>query len=77
HITILTRSDKQSDDPKISYINWSKDGWTSQVPDIDVVINLAGATLNKRWTPSYKQSIMTSRIESTQALVDLFSNRDH
>lgn len=24
HITILTRSDKQSDDPKISYVNWSK-----------------------------------------------------
>ena len=25
-----------------------KDGWMSLVPDIDVVINLAGATLNKR-----------------------------
>ena len=48
HITILTRSDKQSDDPKISYVNWSKDGWMSQVPDIDVVVNLVGATLNKR-----------------------------
>ena len=76
HITILTRSDKQSDDPKISYVNWSKDGWMSLVPDIDVVINLAGATLNKRWTPSYKQLIMTSRIQSTQALVDLFSDRE-
>ena len=49
----------------------------SLVPDIDVVINLAGATLNKRWTPSYKQLIMTSRIQSTQALVDLFSDREH
>lgn len=77
HITILTRSDKQSDDPKISYVNWSKDGWMSQVPDIDVVVNLAGATLNKHWTPSYKQLIMTSRIQSTQALVDLFSQREH
>ena len=75
HITILTRSDKQSDDPKISYVNWSKDGWMSQVPDIDVVVNF-GATLNKRWTPSYKQLIMTSRIQSTQSLVDLFSQRN-
>ena len=24
HITILTRSDKQSDEPKITYVNWSK-----------------------------------------------------
>ncbi|BGE83066.1 TIGR01777 family oxidoreductase [Staphylococcus petrasii] len=75
HITILTRSDKESDEPKISYINWSKDGWEEQVPDIDVVINLAGASLNKRWTESYKQTIMISRIQSTQALVDLFKNR--
>ncbi|MBI5971827.1 TIGR01777 family oxidoreductase [Staphylococcus caledonicus] len=78
HITILTRSDKQSDEPKVSYINWSKDGWEDQVPnDINIVINLAGATLNKRWTPSYKQLIMKSRIESTQALVNLFAERQH
>lgn len=77
HVTILTRSDKESDEPKISYVNWSKEGWEDQVPDIDVVINLAGATLNKRWTPSYKQLIMTSRIQSTQALVDLFTQREH
>ncbi|RIL72462.1 TIGR01777 family protein [Staphylococcus devriesei] len=77
HIIILTRSDKQSDEPKISYINWSKEGWEDQVPDVDIVINLAGATLNKRWMPSYKQLIMKSRIESTQALVNLFAERQH
>ena len=47
------------------------------MPDIDVVINLAGATLNKRWTPSYKQTIMTSRIQSTESLVQLFEQRQH
>lgn len=47
------------------------------MPDIDVVINLAGATLNKRWTPSYKQMIMTSRIQSTESLVHLFEQRQH
>ena len=77
HITILTRSDKQSDEPKITYVNWSKKGWENQVPDIDVVINLAGATLNKRWTSSYKQTIMTSRIQSTESLVHLFEQRQH
>ena len=50
HITILTRQDKTSNDAKISYVNWSKEGWEEKVPDIDIVINLAGATLNKRWT---------------------------
>lgn len=75
-ITILTRSDKQSEQSQVKYVNWSKDNWEENVGDIDVVINLAGATLNKRWTPQYKQLLMTSRIQSTQALVDLFASRE-
>lgn len=74
-ITILTRSDKVSQNNHITYVNWSKDGWEQEIGHIDVVINLAGATLNKRWTDSYKQLIMTSRIQSTQALVSLFEQR--
>ncbi len=65
HITILTRHDQISNDKKISYVNWAKSGWERKVPqNIDVVINLAGATLNKRWTPEYKQTLMLSRIQS-------------
>ena len=77
HITILTRQDKTSNHPKITYINWSKEGWQHQVPDIDIVINLAGATLNKRWTSSHKQAMMLSRIQSTQTLFELFETREH
>lgn len=75
HITILTRQDKTSNESKITYVNWSKEGWQNDVPDIDVVINLAGATLNKRWTKSHKQVMMVSRIQSTQALYELFESR--
>ena len=74
HITILTRQDKTSNHPKITYINWSKEGWQHQVPDIDIVINLAGATLNKRWTSSHKQAMMLSRIQSTQTLFELLKH---
>lgn len=35
----------------------------------NVVINLAGATINHRWTPEYKKEIIDSRINSTRALV--------
>ena len=72
HITILTRQDKTSNHPKITYINWSKEGWQHQVPDIDIVINLAGATLNKRWTSSHKQAMMLSRIQSTRNYIEHF-----
>ena len=74
-ITILTRQDKMSYHSNITYVNWSKEGWQQKVPEIDVVINLAGATLNKRWTQSHKQDMMVSRIQSTQALYELFEAR--
>lgn len=77
HITILTRQDMTSSHPKISYVNWSQSNWENEIPDIDIVINLAGASLNKRWTKSYKQTIMLSRIQATQALFELFQNRKH
>lgn len=74
-IYILTRSDKTSQQENVHYINWNKDGWEAQVPHIDVVINLAGATLNQRWTSKHQQLMMTSRIQSTRALFDLFEQR--
>lgn len=36
----------------------------------DYLIHLAGATVSKRWTASYKQLINTSRVQSTQVLID-------
>ena len=74
-ITILTRQNNATSHPKITYVNWSEPNWESQIPDIDIVINLAGASLNNRWTSSHKQNIMLSRLQSTQALYDLFKNR--
>ena len=35
----------------------------------DVVINLAGAPINKRWTPEYKQELFNSRIVVTHRIV--------
>ncbi|WP_436855145.1 TIGR01777 family oxidoreductase [Staphylococcus caeli] len=77
HITILTRQDITTTHPKISYVNWSQPGWQDQVPNIDIVINLAGASLNKRWTKAYKQTIMLSRIQATQSLFELFKTREY
>lgn len=38
--------------------------------DCDVVINLAGATINHRWTEAYKKEIMDSRVNTTRKLTE-------
>jgi len=37
---------------------------------VDVVINLAGAPIIKRWSDPYKKILLSSRVDSTQRLVD-------
>ncbi len=37
---------------------------------IDAIFHLAGASIAKRWTPSYKQEILDSRIESANLLLN-------
>lgn len=40
------------------------------IAESDVVINLAGAPLNHRWTEEYKQELVDSRLSVTRKLVD-------
>ena len=43
--------------------------------EVDAVIHLAGASIAKRWTPSYKQEILESRVNSTNLLYNLLKNK--
>ena len=43
--------------------------WQKEFEDADAVVNLAGTTIFKRWTTSYKQDIYESRILSTRNVV--------
>jgi len=45
--------------------------------DVDVVVHLAGATVAKRWTASYKQEIINSRIDSTRLLYNTLGKINH
>lgn len=44
---------------------------------VDSIIHLAGATISKRWTESYKQEIIESRIVSANLLYKLLKNNPH
>jgi uncharacterized protein (TIGR01777 family) len=44
--------------------------WQDALKDHDAVINLAGATIFKRWTDDYKRLLRDSRIITTRNIVD-------
>ncbi|WP_323703460.1 TIGR01777 family oxidoreductase [Mammaliicoccus sp. Dog046] len=76
-IYVLTRSDLKTSESRVHYINWSKENWEEHIPRINIVINLAGANLNQRWTAEHKAAIMNSRVESTQRLYDYFAKQGY
>ena len=49
--------------------------WQDAVAGNDIIINLAGASIFKRWTKSYKEKIRLSRILTTRNLVEALKAR--
>lgn len=47
----------------------NEEALSAKLVGADVVVNLAGANLNARWTPQYKKLILESRVETTRRLV--------
>jgi len=47
-----------------------------RLQDVDVVINLAGAPIIKRWSDPYKKVLLQSRIETTNRLVKAINKSD-
>ena len=47
-----------------------KGPWQQELTDADAVVNLAGASIFKRWTRNYKKIIYDSRVLTTKNLVD-------
>ena len=41
-----------------------------KLKDVDIVINLAGAPIIKRWSDPYKETLVRSRIDTTRQLVE-------
>jgi uncharacterized protein (TIGR01777 family) len=73
-ITILTRK-KEHPTPAHSRLRFvtgdpkQEDAWMAEVPKHDWVINLAGASINTRWTDEAKKTMYDSRVLTTKNLV--------
>lgn len=69
-IVILTRGKSQIKN-RIKYVNWDAktfSGWEMELENADVLINLAGKSVDCRYTEANKNEILSSRIDSTKIL---------
>ncbi|WP_312333338.1 TIGR01777 family oxidoreductase [Sphingobacterium sp.] len=72
-VIIFTRNPKSHPaQSNVRYVHWDPSKQiidTKSIQEADYIINLAGANLNaERWTKSYQQEIIASRVESGQLL---------
>lgn len=69
-IVILTRGESRTSET-IKYVNWDAktfSGWEKELENTSVLINLAGKSVDCRYTEENKNEILNSRIDSTKIL---------
>lgn len=69
-IIILTRGKSETKN-NIRYVKWNAktfSGWEKELENADVLINLAGKSVDCRYTEENKKEILDSRLESTHIL---------
>lgn len=73
HEMVWLSREPRSNSLNIREYEWDPDKGTidaTAFEGVDTIINLAGATLNQRWTPTYKSEIIRSRVDSLRLLYD-------
>ncbi len=77
---LTTSPSKIKETPHCKGFFWNpKEGTldTNALKGVDAIINLAGASIAKRWTTSYKKEILKSRTQSLQILQQFLRKEKH
>ncbi|MHA3788081.1 TIGR01777 family oxidoreductase [Flavobacterium hauense] len=75
---LTTSKDKVQEEPNYKGFFWNP--VTGEIDErclenADAIINLAGSSISKRWTETYKKEILNSRLLSISVLHDLLKNK--
>jgi uncharacterized protein (TIGR01777 family) len=73
-VFVLTRQNREATNG-ITYVQWlhSSNHPAKQLEGMDAFINLAGESINSRWTDKRKKQILNSRIDSTSEVLSIIS----
>src|SRR5699024_3436094 len=77
-VTILTRNaEGKQNEENLRYVEWL----SGQQPEkglqhVDAIVNLAGASISKRWTESHKRNMMQSRLQATRECIRIMRSLD-
>ncbi len=67
-VVVLSRSAQQASWRVVPWSFGDLSGWAGELDGADVVINLAGRSVNCRYTPANRKEIIDSRVESVRAV---------
>ena len=77
---LTTRKEKIKQEDGIQGFYWNPSEGeidTSAFEGVNAIINLAGATVSKRWTSAYKKQILDSRIQTAELLHSSLKSMSH
>lgn len=77
---LTTRKSKIQETPNYKGFYWNPKNQELDkdcFEDVDAIIHLAGASLSKRWTPTYKKLVLESRTVSTKLLINTLKGEKH
>lgn len=61
--------------PGLHHHRWDGKSIPAGVPPVNVVVNLAGASVGKRWTATHKVLMVRSRVDATRACVEFLNEK--
>ena len=75
-VVVLSRTPARAPWRTVAWDAETQGAWAAEIDGADVVINLAGRSVNCRYTPENRRQIMESRVKSTRAVGEAIRRAD-